>query len=118
MQPVYLKQLILLINDEKNLEADLCLDLDCKLFTEDVKPLIKAINYIINYLKQLSDNKISIGLSAEKEKFLLSFVIQTSAANAPPLSAQIEEVLEEYQAKMEQEFVPLKYAKVVLIFLK
>jgi len=116
MNPVYLKQLILLINDEKNLEADLCLDLDCKVFAPDIKPLIKVINYIINYLKQLSQSKISIGLSAQKEEFILSFVIHTSESVFPPFNNGVSEALKEFQAAVETEFNPERYAKVLLTF--
>ena len=46
---VDLKQLIMLIKDNKNFEANLILDEGCILMTEDPKPLVKVVNYIINY---------------------------------------------------------------------
>ena len=50
---VDLKRLIYMIKDTKNLNANLILDDGCVFDTADPKPLVKVINYIINYLEIL-----------------------------------------------------------------
>ena len=50
--PVDLKQLLQLINDQKGLDTNLCLDSGCVIDVEDKTPLIKVINYFLNYLHQ------------------------------------------------------------------
>jgi hypothetical protein len=46
--PVDLKSLLFMIKENKNIEANLILDEGCLLETEDVKPLVKVINYLLN----------------------------------------------------------------------
>ena len=53
-----LKQLIYLIKDNKDFDANLILDEGCRIETEDPKPLIKPLNYIINYIVFVSCKSI------------------------------------------------------------
>ena len=118
MNSINLKQLLLLINDEKNLNADLCLDLDCKVITADIKPLIKAINYVINYLKALAAEPLHIGLSSEKDSFILVFLAVTDRHEIPPFDVKINELLKPFHTMAESSFESGKFAKILLKFPK
>ena len=49
-ESVDLRNLIMMIKEQKQMEANLALEFDCVIETEDIKPLVKAINYCINYV--------------------------------------------------------------------
>ena len=99
--PVDLKQLIRFIVQEKNIEANLVLDEGCFLETEDVKPLVKVINYLLNYLKELSQHPIEIGLDLMHDKYLLSLLVYTEADSLPAVSDSLQPVLDQYSAKLD-----------------
>ncbi len=99
--PVDLKQLIRFIVDEKQVNANLILDEGCLLPTEDIKPLVKVLNYILNYLKQLSDNPLEISLDLMHDKYLFSFLIYTDVETPPEVSPNLQPVLDAYSARLE-----------------
>ena len=101
MQRVDLKSLIQLIKDNKDFEANLILDEGCVLETEDPKPLVKVLNYLINYLKDLSDRPLEISLDLRPQDFLLSLMVYTDKSDLPDVSDQINEVLKQYKASLE-----------------
>ena len=57
-----LKLLIQLIDDQKDIETDLILDEGCRITAEDQAPLVKIINYFMNYLHALSNSPLQISL--------------------------------------------------------
>ncbi len=113
---VDLKQLILLIKDNKNFEANLILDEGCILMTEDPKPLVKVFNYIINYLKQLSDKALEISLDLRTSDHLLSFMVYTDKIELPAVSSEIDNVLKTYEATLEKIHETGKYVQLKVSF--
>ena len=113
---VDLKQLIMLIKDTKNFEANLILDEGCTLMTEDPKPLVKVINYIINYLGQLSDKALEISLDLRTGDHLLSFMVYTDKTDLPAVSLEIDDVLKKYKATLEKIHGTGKYVQIKLSF--
>ncbi len=113
---VDLKQLIMLIKDNKNFEANLILDEGCILMTEDPKPLVKVINYIINYLGQLSDQALEISLDLRTNDHLLSFMVYTDQTELPAVSSEIDNVLKTYKATLEKIHETGKYIQLKVSF--
>lgn len=114
MPAIDLKKLLILINDEKDLHADLCLDLDCFIVTDEPQPFIRSVNYIINYLGSLSTATLHIGLSAQKDVFIISFLVHP--LDTPPglLRREAEETLRGYGVKTEVEIKYPHYGKILL----
>jgi hypothetical protein len=102
MQRVDLKSLVQLIKDNKDFEANLILDEGCTIETDDPKPLVKVLNYLINYLKELSDRPIEISLDLRPQDYLLSMLIYTDKSDLPDLSDQISDILNQYKASLEK----------------
>ena len=98
---VDLKQLILLIKANKEFEANLILDEGCILMTEDPKPLVKVLNYLINYLGQQSEAPLEISLDLRTNDNLLSMMVYTDKSELPEMSSEIEGVLKTYKATLE-----------------
>jgi hypothetical protein len=113
---VDLKQLIMLIKDTKNLEANLILDEGCTLMTEDPKPLVKVLNYIINYLGQLSDQALEISLDLRSSDHLLSFMVYTDKTELPAVSSEIDDVLKTYKATLDKIHESGKYVQFKVSF--
>ncbi len=109
--PVDLKQLIRFIVDEKKVNANLILDEGCFLETEDIKPFVKVVNYFLNYLRELSEHPIEIGLDLMHDKYLLSFLVYTEKDSLPAINEGVEPVLNQYSAKLEQKHEPGKYVQ-------
>ena len=113
---VDLKQLIMLIKDTKEMEANLILDEGCTLMTDDPKPLVKVLNYIINYLGQLSDQALEISLDLRTSDHLLSLMVYTDKADLPPFSSEIDDVLKTYKASLEKIHESGKYVQIKVSF--
>ena len=113
---VDLKQLIMLIKENKDFEANLILDEGCSLMTEDPKPLVKVMNYIINYLTQLSDQAMEISLDLRSNDHLLSFMVYTDQSELPAMSSEIDGVLKNYKASMEKIHQTGKYVQIKVSF--
>lgn len=113
---VDLKQLIMLIKDTKKFEANLILDEGCTLMTEDPKPLVKVINYIINYLGQLSDQAMEISLDLRTSDHLLSMMVYTDKSELPAVSSEIDDVLKTYKATLEKIHESGKYIQIKVSF--
>jgi len=113
---VDLKQLIMLIKNNKDFEANLILDEGCTLMTEDPKPLVKVLNYIINYLVQLSDQAMEISLDLRGSDHLLSFMVYTDKAELPAVSSEIDDVLKTYNATMEKIHESGKHVQIKVSF--
>ena len=113
---VDLKQLIMLIKDTKEIEANLILDEGCTLMTDDPKPLVKVLNYIINYLGQLSDQALEISLDLRTSDHLLSLMVYTDKPDLPAFSSEIDDVLKTYKASLEKIHESGKYVQIKLSF--
>lgn len=114
MPAIDLKKLLLLINDEKDLQADLCLDLNCSLVTDDPRPFIRSVNYIINYLRSLSTATLHIGLSAQKDVFIISFLVHPLDKTAKEFRPDVANVMEAYGLMVDVDVRPGAFAKVVI----
>ena len=96
-----LRDLMKKIQEKKQMNANLSLEFDCVIETEDPTPLIKVINYIINYLTPLTDKPLEISVNAQMSGVLFSFSIFTEQTSFPPLSHQLNETLQIYDATYE-----------------
>ena len=108
MQAVDLRDLIFKINEQKQMRANLSLEFDCLIETDDVKPLIKVINYAINYISQLSNQPQQIDLNKSMSGIVMGFTAFTSLYDIPDLNPQVGEALESYNAVLEQKGEPGK----------
>lgn len=113
---VDLKQLLYLINSEKDMDANLILDEGCIIETEDAKPLIKIINYIVNYLHQLTDRALEIGLDLQSDAYLMNFMAFTDKSALPEISGNLDEALKNYNAKKEVIFKEGELVRIILKF--
>ena len=113
-----LKQLIYLIKDNKDFDANLILDEGCGIDTEDPKPLIKSLNYLINYLKQLTQSPLEISLDLRDKDCLLSLMAYTDTTDLPAISDQLDEALTTYNATKNIIHEKDKYLQIKIIFAK
>jgi hypothetical protein len=96
-----LKNLVQYIFANKEAEANLCLDEGCILDTDDPKPLVKIINYLINYLDQLTDRPLEVGLDLLQDGYLLTVMAFTEKTELPAVSDQIAPALEPFNAQLD-----------------
>ena len=113
-----LRDLMKKIQEQKQMDANLSLEFDCVVETEDPTPLIKVINYIINYLTPLTDKSLEISLNAQMSGIMLSFSIFTEQTSLPPLSEQLSTVLQNYNAEYEIKQEEGKYFQIIIKFAK
>lgn len=113
---VDLRDLMKLIKEKKGMDASLALEFDCKIEVEDIEPLVKVINYAINYFNQLADKPMQISLYAGSKGHTLVFTAFTSKAEFPPISEKVSEALEAYQASISFDGEPGKFAQIKLAF--
>ena len=111
-----LKQLIYLIKDNKDFDANLILDEGCRIDTEDPKPLIKSLNYIINYLNQITQNPIEISLDLRDKDYLLSLMAYSDVADLPVISDQLDATLKDYNATKNVVHENGKYVQIKVSF--
>jgi hypothetical protein len=117
-QKVDLKQLILRIKESKDFEANLILNEGCTLYTQDTTPLIKVLNYIINYMNQLTEKPLEISLDMRSSDFLLIVMVYTEKSDLPDLSDQLDGALKDYNATLEKLHEAGKYLQLKLSFAK
>jgi hypothetical protein len=113
---VDLKRLILMIKESKDFNANLILDEGCFLETADAKPLVKVINYIINYLNQLADRPLEISLDLRSNDYLLSLMVYTDKQELPAASDQLPAVLKDYRAGLDKIHEKGKYLQFKISF--
>ena len=106
-----LRDLMMMINEKKQLNANLSLEFDCQIEVDDPKPLVKVINYAINYLTQLSDQQLMISLNAGVSGYVLAFTVATDKTEFPVINEQVPQALEIYKATIETDGAPGKYAQ-------
>ena len=100
-QFVDLKKLLVLINDNKDVPANLILDEGCTFETEDPKPLIKVLNYLINYLSQLTKQPLEMALDLRSSDYLMSLMAYTDKTDLPAVSDQLDGALKDYNASLQ-----------------
>ncbi|HID38566.1 MAG TPA: hypothetical protein EYP36_03515 [Calditrichaeota bacterium] len=115
---VDLRDLILMINEQKQMNANLALEFDCVIETDDVKPLVKVINYAINYVNQLTDQPQQISLNSTMSGITISFTAFTVLSDFSVISPQVNEALVPYNALLEQKGEPGKYIQLLISFKK
>lgn len=115
-QRVDLKSLLLMIKDNKEMEANYCLDEGCSIESDDVKPLVKVINYFLNYMVQITDNPVEVGLDLRGDNCLLTFMAYSELQEYPAVSDQIAETLVPFNARYEKVENPGKYVQLKIHF--
>lgn len=113
-----LKQLLYLISDQKELDINLNLDEGCTFEADDPKPLVKVINYLLNYMAQLTEQTIEISLDLLPEHFRLSFLAYTTADTLPELSGNLQSALEVFHATFQQQHKTGQYFQATISFRK
>jgi hypothetical protein len=111
-----LRKLMLMIQEKKQMNANMSLEFDCELDTDNPAPLVKVINYIINYLIPLTDKSIEISLNAHREGSMLSFAAFTQAAQLPTISDQVQETLNDYHATLKITHQEGQYIQIIIYF--
>ena len=117
-ETVDLRDLILMIKEQKQVDANLTLEFDCVIETDDVKPLVKVINYAINYINQLADQQQQISLNASMSGITIGFTTFTELLDLPAINPQVNEALVPYNAVLEQKGEPGKYTQLLISFRK
>lgn len=97
---VDLKRLIRLMVDQKNLEANLILDEGCYILVDDQAPLIKILNYLLNYLNNLSKTAMEISLDLVQDGSVLMLMAYTQKEDFSDLSTNLQAALSDYGARI------------------
>jgi len=113
---VDLRDLMLLIKEQKQMNANMALEFDCIIEAEDVSALVKVINYAINYINQLTDQPQEISLNASMSGITIGFTAFTTLTEFPPISPNVSEALAPYNAVMERKGEAGKYAQLLIHF--
>ena len=117
-ESIDLRNLILMIKEQKQINANLALEFDCVIETDDVKPLVKVINYAINYISQLTDQPLQISLNASMSGITIGFTAFINSLDLPAINPQVNEALVPYNAVLEQKGEPGKYTQLLISFRK
>ena len=117
-ETVDLRDLILMIKEQKQVNANFSLEFDCVIDTNDVTPLVKVINYAINYISQLTDQPQEISLNASMRGITIGFTTFTDLTELPALNPQVSEALTPYNAVLEQKGEPGKFTQLLISFEK
>ena len=113
---VDIKQLIFLICDQKELEVNLNLDEGCTFETDDPKPLVKVINYLLNYLDQLTDRAVEVSLDLRPLGFRLSMLAYTTIETVPEISTHLQDALNDYNASFKMDHKTGIYVQTTILF--
>ena len=101
-KPLDLKNLVMMIATQKDFEAEYSMDQGCSIETEDPKPLVKVINYMLNFISQNAPNYAVVSLELRDKFYKLSFIGNSdSPIAALSLNEQIADVLKSYNATCE-----------------
>jgi len=117
-QLIDLKQLLLLIHQNKDFAANFILDEGCTIRSEDPKPLVKVLNYLINYLTPLTPAPLEISVDLRGQDVLLSMMAYTEKSDPEPLSDQVAETLNGYNAKIDTIHESGKYLQFKISFIR
>lgn len=116
MDELDLRTLLMMINEKKELNANLSLEFDCIIIIDDTNTLVKVLNYAINYINQLSDDPMQISLNAGMNEISAGFTSFTAKTEFPPLNPQVIEILKKYSVTIELKFEAGKYATILMLF--
>ena len=111
VSPIEIGNLLKFITENKDIKSHLSIDHNCRVNAQDPKPLIKILNYLINYLNQISEGMIDISLREQSQGCLLCLIISTNVNQLPPISEKLEEALKPYNGAMRVVFEEGKYAQ-------
>ncbi len=117
-QRIDLKSLIKFMVDQKELSANLILDEGCILQVSDAKPLVKVLNYFFNYLKQLTNHPIQVGLDLMQDHYLLSLLAYSQNETLPAISETVNDVLRQYAARYELQNQQGSFVQIKIYFQK
>ena len=114
-----LRDTIKMIEEAKpDMKLGLSLEFDCFVEAEDPKPLIKVLNYLINFTNQYTDETIQISLNVSMDSIILNIVAQTNVAEKPEINTQIPDVLNDYAGKIQYDFKPNEFIMMLITFAK
>ncbi len=116
MASLDLRNLLMLIVDQKKLDVDLAMDLGCQIDITDPKPLVRVLNYCFNFLRQLSDQQIKVTLNRLEEAIRISMLVPTDVLEPPTFSSEVDKLLQRYQAFSDPSFEPGKYCQILITF--
>ena len=85
---------------------------------EALNPQVKSLNYLINYLKQITQQPLEISLDLRENDYLLSLMAYSEAAELPAISGQLDEALKSYNASKNVIHEKNKYVQIKLSFTK
>ena len=111
-----LRNLMMMIKEKKEMNANMSLEFDCILEADDPASLIKVVNYIINYLTPLTDRAIEISLNAHRVGSMLSFAAFTEELTLPAFSDQLEDALKPYNATLAKTHKEGQYLQIIITF--
>ena len=114
--PIEIGNLLKYIIEKKDINSNLNIDQTCTINADDPKPLIKIINYLINYLSQINEGVIDISLKDQTDGCLLCFIISTNNNQLPPISDNLNDALKTFNAAMRIVFEEGKYAQILINF--
>jgi hypothetical protein len=117
-ETIDLRNLMIMIKEKKGIDCTLALEFDCKIEVEDLEPLIKVINYCINYIQQLAKQPMQISLYAGFSEHTLVFTAFTDAADFPAISENVSEALIAYNTTVNFDGEAGKFAQIKLTFHK
>jgi len=107
-----------MIKEKKGVECTVALEFDCKIEVKNIEPLVKVINYAINYIGQLANQPMQISLYAGFSEHTLVFTAFTAATEFPPISENVSEALVPYNATINFDGEAGKFAQIKLTFKK
>lgn len=113
---VDLKQLMYMIYENKDIDMNFAMDSGCTFEAEDKKPLIKVLNYVLNYTNELTKSPLEVGLDLIGEKCVLNIMATTTEATIPDMNDQLGGALSTYGASIERVVEPGKFVQVKLTF--
>ena len=116
MKLLDLRKLLLKIHEQKNFNANFSLEFECNIETEDPNPLVKVINYIINYLTPITSNAIEISLNQQMGIIVLNFSVFSEQIEFPEVSTQLNDVLKQYNATLKTKGQPGEYFQFLITF--
>ena len=100
----------------KDVKASLHIGPECFVESGDLKPLVKIINYLLNYLREITTDAIDVSLKTQSEGCLLCFIASTDEKKLPPLSKNLKDALIPYNAAIKVVFEEGKYAQLLICF--
>ena len=111
-----LRELIIMIKEKKELDANLALEFDCKLEVDDIKPLVKVFNYAINYILKIGKAPMHISLNAGGGGYKMAFTASTNLSEFPSVNPQVTETAKLYEAELTLDGEPGKFVQLQLEF--